>query len=82
MKNNKNRQIVKSILIEYFQVPKKKFSWDISLQNLNSDFMFLETLLRLENEIRIKTSNEISLIDKINSQVSTPKDLVDLIEQS
>ena len=71
--------IVKSILIQHFDVRIDHYDPDQSLEALHEDFKLLGNLVILENLIRKKFKKDIPLLEHINTAFHRPKNIVNLI---
>ncbi|GAL66788.1 hypothetical protein JCM19301_1332 [Jejuia pallidilutea] len=72
---------VKQIFVNHFSIKESQFNWHLPLDQLDADFKTLSFLVYLEQLINSKFKTKVSIIEKINASVHTPKDIVHLIEK-
>jgi hypothetical protein len=73
--------IVKSVLINNFNIESHDFSWDKPLEQLQENFKILGYLVFLEQLLNREFNSKIVLLEHISSNVHTPKDIVELIQK-
>ncbi len=71
--------LVKQMFVNNFNIEESQFSWDVPLEQLDTDFKTLSYLVYLEQLINSEFGTTVSIIEKINSSVHTPKDIINLI---
>ncbi|WP_157208799.1 hypothetical protein [Mariniflexile maritimum] len=67
------------MFVNNFNIEESQFSWDVPLEQLDTDFKTLSYLVYLEQLINSEFGTTVSIIEKINSSVHTPKDIINLI---
>ncbi len=70
---------VEAILLDKFNIPPDKFSWEKPLETLQADFKILGYLLFLEQLLHHKFGQKIPLLENVSTTFHTPKDVVHLI---
>lgn len=73
--------IVKSILLDSFDIPIDNFSWDEPLEYLNDDFGILGVMLDFEKLLQQQINQSISILNYIDPTFNTPRDIIDLIKK-
>lgn len=71
---------VKNLFTKHFNIDDTQFCWHAPLDDLDEDFKMLTYLLFLEQLIQSEFKIKILILEKINSSVHTPKDIIKLIE--
>lgn len=72
-------RLVKQLFINHFNIKDTQFCWDTPLDELDDDFKVLSYLLFLEQLLHSEFKSKIQILEKVNSSVHTPKDIVNLV---
>jgi hypothetical protein len=81
MSDEDRRISVKQLFVTNFNINEASFRWDVPLEQLDGDFKKLSYLLFLEQLLNVEFKTKILVLEKINSSVHTPKDIINLIEK-
>lgn len=81
MNEDELTKLVKSILMEYFNISNSDFNWEKSLEDLNEDFGILGVMLDFERLLQQQINEDISILNHVDPTFNTPKDIVSLIKR-
>lgn len=71
---------VKQLFVIHFNIKMAHFNWNTPLDQLDGDFKILSYLLFLEQLLQSEFKTKIKILEKINTSVHTPFDIINLVE--
>ncbi|MEZ4850037.1 MAG: hypothetical protein R3B93_15750 [Bacteroidia bacterium] len=81
MKKEEIARIVRSLLIQHFDIQPEDFSWEIPLEELQQNFNILSYLLYLEQLLQEQFGTGFRILEHISAAIHTPEDVVSLISK-
>ncbi len=72
---------LKQLFVNHFNINGTQFNWDLPLEELDEDFKTLSYLMFLEQLLNSEFKIKLLVLERINTSVHTPKDIVNLVEK-